>query len=100
LNSDPLETTKEPDHMSVDISFFTDPPPVDPESLPGLPKASKVHVFTEKHLKRVAKEMALGMKELDRMNRLPPMNPAERREQRRLQQIERRNAKALSEVVL
>jgi hypothetical protein len=70
------------------------------DPLPGLPKASKQRVITEKHLKRVTKEMALGMRLLDRMNRPAPMNQAERREQRRLQQIERRNAKALSEVVL
>jgi hypothetical protein len=82
------------------IDFFTSTTSADLEPLPGLPKASKYRVITEKHLKRVAKEMQLGMKELDRMSRPAPMNPGERREQRRLQQIERRNAKALAEVVL
>jgi hypothetical protein len=103
--------------MPVDLSFFmtADPPPDDPEPaksegnpreveltepLFGLPKASKVRVLTEKHLKRVTKEMDLGMRLLDRMSRPALMNPAERREQRRLQQIARRNSKAIGSVVL
>jgi hypothetical protein len=100
--------------MSVDISFFTDPPPADPEPEPKgrprkvelndplfcLPKAPKYRVITEKHLKRVAKEMALGMRLLDRMNRLPPMTDKERKERRAFQARERRAAEALKRAIL
>jgi hypothetical protein len=100
--------------MPVDISFFTEPPPAEPEPEPkgkprkveitdplfGLPKTSKVLVFTEKHLKRVAKEMQIGFRELDRMNRLPPMTPAERKEQRAFQARERRAAEAVKRAIL
>ncbi len=68
--------------------------------LPGLPKASNQRAITEKHLKRVAKEMALGMRLLDRMNRPAPLTDQDRKERRRVQQAERRAGKALSEVVL
>jgi hypothetical protein len=80
------------------IDFFTNPPSADlPNApLPGLPKPPKQRVITEKHLKRIAKEMQMGMRLLDRMNRLPLMTEQERKERRRVQQIERRNAKALS----
>jgi hypothetical protein len=100
--------------MSADISFFTDPPadpePPEPKGKPrkveitdplsGLPKAPKYRVITEKHLKMVAKEMALGMKALDRMNRPPPMTEQERKERRALAARERRAAEAVKRAIL
>jgi hypothetical protein len=101
--------------MPADISFFTDPPPADPEpepkgngkprkieltDLPGIPNVPKFIVWDKKREKEWDKSMRLAERELKRMSCPAPMTPAERREQRRLQQIERRNAKSLSEVVL
>jgi hypothetical protein len=82
------------------IDFFTSTTPVDLEPLPGLPKASKYRVITEKHLKLVAKEMQMGMRELARMSRPPTMTPAERREQRAFQARERRAAEAVKRAIL
>jgi hypothetical protein len=79
------------------IDFFCNPPPADlPNApLPGLPKPPKQRVITEKHLKRIAKEMQMGMRLLDRMNRLPPMTEQERKERRAFQARERRAAEAV-----
>jgi hypothetical protein len=59
-----------------------------------------MRVYSEKDLKRIAKEMQGGMKELDRMAKPAPLTAAEAKELRRLQQAERRANKALLEVVL
>ncbi len=101
--------------MPVDISFFSNPLPADPEPtkpkgkprkveltdpLCGLPKASNQRVITEKHLKRVTKEMQMGMRLLDRMNRPAPMTDQERKERRAFQARERRAAEAVRRAIL
>jgi hypothetical protein len=70
------------------------------DPLPGPPKASKQRVITENHLKRVTKEMALGMSLLDRMNRPAPMTDQERKERRALQARERRATEAVKKAIL
>jgi hypothetical protein len=102
--------------MSVDISFFTEPPPAEPPpaepeptakprkveltDLPGIPNVPKFIVWDKKREKEWDKSMRLAERELKRMNRPAPMTDQERKERRRVQQAERRAAKALSEVVL
>ncbi len=94
--------------MSVDISFFTDPPPVDPEpEAKPRSKPRKVEiqtlVWSKKREKEWDRSFKLAQKAIDGAFRLPkaaPMTPAERREKRRLDQIARRSEKAVEIALL
>jgi hypothetical protein len=60
----------------------------------------KTIVWNRKREREHAEMMLLAAKELKRMAKGPPLSPADRKERRRLQQAERRAAKAISEVIL
>jgi hypothetical protein len=70
------------------------------EPLPALPTLPKTIIFDKKREKQWDKDIKLATRELRRMGKLEPMTPEERKERRRLQQVERRANKALLQVVL
>jgi hypothetical protein len=92
--------------MPVDISFFTDSPPAEPEPEPkGKPRKIEIQIikWDRKREKEHDRAMKLAFKAIDGNFRLPraaPLSPADRKETRRLQQAHRRAAKALGNVIL
>jgi hypothetical protein len=92
--------------MPADISFFTDPTPVEPEPEPkGKPRKVEIRtlVWDKKREKEWNQAMKLASKAIDGNFRLPraaSLSPADRRELRTIQQRERRKGKAIGEVVL
>jgi hypothetical protein len=94
--------------MSVDISFFTEPPPAEPEPEPEPKgKSRKVEITTIKWDRKREKEhdasMKLAFRTINGNFRLPkvaPLSPADRKELRTIQQRERRASKALCDVII
>jgi hypothetical protein len=92
--------------MSVDISFFTEPPPAEPEPERHA-KPRKVEIQTIKWDRKREKEhdraMKLAFRTINGNFRLPraaPLSPADRKEMRAEQQRQRRASKALCDVIL
>jgi hypothetical protein len=93
--------------VPVDISFFTDPPPADPEPIKpkGKPRKYEIQtlIWSKKREKEWNQAMKLAFRTINGNFKLPraaPLSPADRRELRADQQRARRASKAIGSVRL